>query len=581
MGVYTSSMKRHLLSLGLFLASLIGGPAMAQNNTIYRLDGNDKALPAFWAGGTNLADLITAINGGASTIAPGKLSQAGATNGQGLVWNGTAWAPGTVGGALTIGTTAISGGTSGRLIYNNGGVLGEAATLGNLTEATSSVLTITGGTSAIIGSGLTIQVKAASSTQDGYLSSTDWSTFNGKQAAISSSTTLTMQGLAISGASGNGYIYLKNQSVAAAAIASGNVLYSDSSGNPGWRDSGGTAHIIQATNQALALAGFSSITGTLPLANIAQGSATSGQVLAWNGTAWAPAASSSVSAANPSASVGLTAVNGSATTFMRSDAAPALNVAITPTWTGAHIWSTTSLATTPTAFATLKNTTAAAAGAQQVSPSVVWSGNGWKTTATAASQQVDFRAYVLPVQGSSAPSGQWLLGSQINGGGFTDVVKVDTAGTITSSGSAFFLTGGTYGFSVYNVSGGYWCIARADQAGGTQTFEWSGSNTNGNIRGDFGIGTAMASADAVLSRRAAKVLGIVNSISGSSSAGNAFSLGSQTVSQLTAAATAGQGAMAYVTDATSTTAGSNVAGGGSNKALVISDGTNWKIVVGF
>ncbi len=43
--------------------------------------------------------------------------------------------------------------------------------------------------------------------------------------------------------------------------------------------------------------------------------------------------------ANPTASVGLTAVNGIATTYMRSDAAPALSVAIAPTWTGAHIFS--------------------------------------------------------------------------------------------------------------------------------------------------------------------------------------------------------------------------------------------------
>lgn len=42
------------------------------------------------------------------------------------------------------------------------------------------------------------------------------------------------------------------------------------------------------------------------------------------------------SGANPTAQVGLTAVNGSATTFMRSDAAPALDQGITPTWTGAH-----------------------------------------------------------------------------------------------------------------------------------------------------------------------------------------------------------------------------------------------------
>ena len=43
--------------------------------------------------------------------------------------------------------------------------------------------------------------------------------------------------------------------------------------------------------------------------------------------------------ANPSASVGLSVVNGSALTFMRSDAAPALDQTISPTWTGAHTFS--------------------------------------------------------------------------------------------------------------------------------------------------------------------------------------------------------------------------------------------------
>lgn len=53
-------------------------------------------------------------------------------------------------------------------------------TKGNLTEATSSVLTITGGTGAVIGSGTTIQVKQATSSVSGFLSSTDWTTFNAK-----------------------------------------------------------------------------------------------------------------------------------------------------------------------------------------------------------------------------------------------------------------------------------------------------------------------------------------------------------------------------------------------------------------
>jgi hypothetical protein len=66
-----------------------------------------------------------------------------------------------------------------------------ALTKGNLTESTSSVLTITGGTGAVIGSGTTIQVAQASGSVSGYLSSTDWTTFNNKQATITLTTTGT------------------------------------------------------------------------------------------------------------------------------------------------------------------------------------------------------------------------------------------------------------------------------------------------------------------------------------------------------------------------------------------------------
>lgn len=48
--------------------------------------------------------------------------------------------------------------------------------------------------------------------------------------------------------------------------------------------------------------------------------------------------SAAVTFANPTASLGLTAVNGVATTAMRSDAAPALDQTIAPTWTGTHKW---------------------------------------------------------------------------------------------------------------------------------------------------------------------------------------------------------------------------------------------------
>lgn len=66
--------------------------------------------------------------------------------------------------------------------FNSGGwtpsVVIPTITTGNLTESTSSILTIGNGTSAVVGSGTTITVTKADATHNGYLSSTDWSTFN-------------------------------------------------------------------------------------------------------------------------------------------------------------------------------------------------------------------------------------------------------------------------------------------------------------------------------------------------------------------------------------------------------------------
>jgi hypothetical protein len=70
-----------------------------------------------------------------------------------------------------------------------------------------------------------------------------------------------------------------------------------------------------------------------------------------SGTGITCGTSISISAANPSASVGLSVVNGSASTYMRSDGAPALSQSIVPTWTGAHTWSATYVAFTNTAGA--------------------------------------------------------------------------------------------------------------------------------------------------------------------------------------------------------------------------------------
>lgn len=55
-----------------------------------------------------------------------------------------------------------------------------ALTFGNLTDVGTDGIVITGGTGAVIGSGTSIAQAAATASQNGYLTSTDWSTFNNK-----------------------------------------------------------------------------------------------------------------------------------------------------------------------------------------------------------------------------------------------------------------------------------------------------------------------------------------------------------------------------------------------------------------
>ena len=72
----------------------------------------------------------------------------------------------------------------------------------------------------------------------------------------------------------------------------------------------------------------------------------------------------------------------------------------------------------------LVNTTAAAAGAQQYSPPIRLRGYGWKTDATAASQSVDFRAFVRPIERTAAPTGALDFQASINGGAYSALMSI-------------------------------------------------------------------------------------------------------------------------------------------------------------
>jgi len=185
------------------------------------------------------------------------------------------------------------------------------------------------------------------------------------------------------------------------------------------------------------------------------GAATSGNYLRGNGTNFVSSAIQSSDLpgslsgfANPTASVGLTAVNGTATTAMRSDAAPALDQTISPTWTGTHTLQKNAIGTTSTDAIALTNTTAAAAGAQQFSPRLRLTGQGWKTNATAASQTVDWMIQTVPVQGTANPTSYLDFEDQINGAGYANNFS------LFSSGGAALGSTTDPGAGVLNVSTG-------------------------------------------------------------------------------------------------------------------------------
>lgn len=126
--------------------------------------------------------------------------------------------------------------------------------------------------------------------------------------------------------------------------------------------SGGTG---PAAWGAVNLASSNGVTGTLPLGNGGTGlsSAADDTTLISSGAAWVASAlpncgsatqalayststnsfscqtvTGTTSVANPTGTIGLTAVNGVATSAIRSDGAPALSQSIAPTWTGTHLF---------------------------------------------------------------------------------------------------------------------------------------------------------------------------------------------------------------------------------------------------
>lgn len=204
------------------------------------------------------------------------------------------------------------------------------------------------------------------------------------------------------------------------------------------------------------------------------------------------------------------------------------------------------------------------------------------TTSAAGSKLIDL------LVGASSKFSVGKDGSVTAAGAYSGTTAVFSGSTLDVSGTGATITFNT---ATLSRSGGTGAVVLAAGSSGhvvklnTGATEILAVNTGG-VSVPSGLLYAFSSTtasdgtyDAGMARKAAKVVEFNNGTKGSY-AGSAFGAGSQTVSQLTAAATVGAGARSFVTDSTATLTagiGATVTGGGANGVPVVSNGTNWLI----
>ena len=477
---------------------------------------------------------------------------------------------------LPVATTPLAGTEEVPLVQSG---TTKKVTVANL-RGTAAVTAVTG-TAPVVSSGGTtpaISMAAANTSTNGYLTSTDWNTFNGKGSGtvtgvtatspvVSSGGTAPVISLPAASTSANGYLTstdwntFNNKQPAGSYLTSGGALGTPSSGT--------------ATNLT-GLPLTTGVTGLLPVANGGTGTATPALVAGTNVT---------ITGTWPNQTVNATGGGGGTVTSVAATVPSFLSVTgspITTTGTLAIAYSGTAL---PVANGGTAATTAAGARSS-ILPS--YAGNAGKVLAvnTGATDveyiSVGGTGTVTSVGGTGTVNGISLSGTVTAAGNLTLGGTLDLSSPPAIGGTtAAAITGTTvtastkFSGSNYDASGSGGGALRT--SGGSNCLQWGGGGgVNLTLDGAFNMNPANATIQisptgtGTLTVNPATA-GTINNmaIGGTTPAAGAFT----TVTASTAIGVASGG-----TGATSLTANNVILGNGTSAVQVVAPGTNGNVL---